>query len=104
MALQHSKAMIGIHLSMNNLTYYDRLFLRILMNSKATSHFRNLAAKDKFLSRGEDNNLDNIQGYGFMQEDLKFFLKSFKYVEEQSMKLDEELSEVLKNVDVSMLF
>jgi len=39
-----------------------------------------------------------------MQDDVKTFLRSFKYIEEQCLKLDEQLSNVLKNVDVSALF
>ena len=37
MAMKHSKALVGLHLSLNELSNYDRVFLRILMNAKAAS-------------------------------------------------------------------
>ena len=43
MALQKSKSCIGMHVSGNNLDYYERVFLRTLINAKVGTHFRNLA-------------------------------------------------------------
>ena len=43
MALQKSKSCIGMHVSGNNLDYYERVFLRTLINAKVGYHFRNMA-------------------------------------------------------------
>lgn len=45
MALQKSRSCIGMHLSANNLDYYERIFLRTLINAKVAYHFRNTAAE-----------------------------------------------------------
>lgn len=43
MALPMSVSCIGVHLSSNGLEYYDRIFLRTLINAKINYQFRNLA-------------------------------------------------------------
>ena len=43
MSLHHSKSLIGIHLSMNDFHYYDRLFLRVLMNSKVAKEIKDIS-------------------------------------------------------------
>ena len=43
MALQKSKSCIGMHLSSNNIDYYERIFLRTLIQAKVHYHFRNMA-------------------------------------------------------------
>ena len=45
MALTTSKSCISLHLSANNLDYYERLFLRTLVNARVAYHFRNVAAQ-----------------------------------------------------------
>jgi hypothetical protein len=43
MAISSSKSCLGIHLSANNLDYYERIFLRTLADAQVHSHFRNMA-------------------------------------------------------------
>lgn len=45
MALSHSKSCMGIHLSANRLGYYERIFLRTLIDAKVQYHFKNYAQK-----------------------------------------------------------
>ena len=40
----------------------------------------------------------------FVQGDFHFFLKNFRYVEEQCLALDDDLTEVIKNAQVKKLF
>lgn len=51
MAMQYSKAIIGIHLSLNEMSYYDRVFLRILINAKARGYFKNMAEREQFITQ-----------------------------------------------------
>jgi hypothetical protein len=43
MAVKNSKACISLHMSANNLDYYERIFLRTLVQAEVTYHFRNQA-------------------------------------------------------------
>ena len=43
MALPISRSCIGIHMSKNGLEYYDRVFLRTLIDAKVAFHFKNFA-------------------------------------------------------------
>jgi hypothetical protein len=43
MALPISRSCIGIHMSGNGLEYYDRVFLRTLIDAKVAYHFKNYA-------------------------------------------------------------
>ena len=44
MALPISKSCISLHLSANELTYYERVFLRTLINAKLSYKFKNFAS------------------------------------------------------------
>jgi len=46
MAVSTAKSCISIHLSGNNLDYYERIFLRTLVDAKVAFHFRNMAQLD----------------------------------------------------------
>ena len=43
MAIKHATALVSIHLSANNLDYYERIFLRTLVGARTVYHFRNMA-------------------------------------------------------------
>jgi hypothetical protein len=43
MALSKSKSCISLHLSANNLDYYERIFMRTLVQAEVSYHFRNAA-------------------------------------------------------------
>ena len=45
MSIKHASAVVSIHLSANNLDYYERIFLRTLVGARTAHHFRNLAAE-----------------------------------------------------------
>ena len=41
LALSQSKACVSFHFTANNLDYYERIFLRTLVNAKVGYYFRN---------------------------------------------------------------
>ena len=43
MALKQTKALVSLHFSANSLDYYDRIFLRTLIDARVAFHFRNMA-------------------------------------------------------------
>ena len=45
MSIKHASACVSIHLSSNNLDYYERIFLRTLIGARTSYHFRNMAAE-----------------------------------------------------------
>jgi len=44
MSLKNSKSVVALHLSLNALDYYERIFLRTLADARVAHHFRNMAA------------------------------------------------------------
>ena len=81
MSLQHSRACIGLHLSLNQMSYYDRIFLRILMDAKVAFQFRNMAQKAGIRTQQETNQVTELVSQDFVDKDLCAFLKTFKYIE-----------------------
>ena len=43
MAMGTSKSAIAVHMTANNLDYYQRIYLRTLVDAKLSYHFRNMA-------------------------------------------------------------
>ena len=83
MTLPVSKSIISLHLSFNGLGYYDRVFLRTLINAKLVYKFKN-KAQDKLSgirSQGEKNVVDELGTMDFMDEDLKNFMRMYNNIE-----------------------
>ena len=76
MALAKSKACIGMHLSANNLDYYERIFVRSLMNAKVQNHFRNMAEKDGSIKSQKERNLvQNLKFHDYDSQPMQDFVK-----------------------------
>ena len=76
MAVSSSKSCIGLHLSANNLDYYERIYLRTLTNAKVAYHFRNTADEiGSIRSQKERNQINELRGHDFDSKDLREFVK-----------------------------
>ena len=76
MALQKAKSCIGMHLSANNLDYYERIFLRTLINAKVGYHFRNMAQEvGSIRSQKERSQILELKNHDFDNKALKDFVK-----------------------------
>lgn len=62
MTLPCSTSMLGLHLSLNDLGYYDRIFLRTLINAKLVYRFKNMAQDrlNGIRSQSEKNIVDEL--------------------------------------------
>jgi hypothetical protein len=82
MAVSTAKSCISLHLSGNNLDYYERIFLRTLVNAKVAYHFRNMAQiDDKVKSQKERNQVMELRTHDFDQEELVNFVKQWNYID-----------------------
>jgi hypothetical protein len=90
MALPVSKSCISLHLSANDFSYYDRVFLRTLINAKLSYKFKNFAQNiSAITSQSEINKVMELNSGDYFEDDLRTFTKLFNGIEEQKLKLDE---------------
>ena len=101
-----SVSCIGIHLSSNGLEYYDRVFLRTLINAKINYQFKNLAREqiNGVRASREAVQVDQLDDGEPYNEELKRFIKTFDFIEKQRVNLDEQISNVLKEADINKVF
>ena len=82
MALQKSRSCIGMHLSANNLDYYERIFVRTLINAKVQHHFRNMAQEQGSIrSQKERNQILELKNHDFDNQALKDFVTQWNYID-----------------------
>jgi hypothetical protein len=90
MAVSTAKSCISIHLSGNNLDYYERIFLRTLVNAKVSYHFRNMAAEQGSIrSQKERNQVMELNTHDFSNQELIQFMQQWNYIDKQRLGLDE---------------
>jgi hypothetical protein len=66
MAISSSKSCIALHLSANNMDYYERIFMRTLVNAKVSYHFRNMAVEvGSIRSQKERNMIKDLSRHDF---------------------------------------
>lgn len=76
MALKQSKACVSIHLSANNLSYYERMFLRTLVDARVSYYFRNMAQEvGSIRSQKEKNQIQELKNHSFEHPDIEDFVK-----------------------------
>jgi hypothetical protein len=76
MAISNSKACIGIHMTGNNLDYYERIFLRTLVNAKVAYHFRNKAEQlSSAKNQKERNQILELGTHDFDSSELVEFVR-----------------------------
>lgn len=105
MALRQAKACVGIHLSANNLDYYERIFLRTLTNARVNAHFRNMAQEQGSVrSQKERFQIQELKNHSFDNKDLQEFVQVWNYIDSQRLGLDDDINELLKTIDITDLF
>jgi hypothetical protein len=82
MAVKNSKACISLHMSANNLDYYERIFLRTLVQAEVTYHFRNQAQEvGSIRSQKERSQILELKNHDFDNKELKDFVKKWNYID-----------------------
>lgn len=105
MAISISSSCISIHLSANQLDYYERIFLRTLVNAKVAYHFRNMAQEvGSIRSQRERAQIMELKNHDFDNNELKEFVEKWNYIDNQRLGLDEEINEIMKEVDITAIF
>lgn len=93
MAVSISKSCISLHLSANNLDYYERIFLRTLINAQVSYHFRNMAQeKGSIRSQKERNQILELKNHDFDNQELQDFVKKWNYIDQQRLGLDDQIN------------
>lgn len=91
MTLPLSKSCIGMHLTANNLGYYERIFLRTLIDAKVQQHFKNVAQvkKQPTKKQTEASQMLEMSQQDFLEEELQNFIRTFNSLERNKMNLNE---------------
>lgn len=104
MALSTAKSCIALHLTGNNLDYYERIFMRTLVNAKVSYHFRNKADQlNNARTQRERNQILELGSHDFDSNELYEFMKQWSYIDKQRLGLDEQINAILKDVDLTMI-
>ena len=105
MSIKHASAVVSIHLSSNNLDYYERIFLRTLIGARTSYHFRNMAAElGAIRSQKERNQIMELKTHDFDNENLRNFVDQWNYIDKQKIGLDDSINKIMSEVDISKIF
>jgi hypothetical protein len=82
MSLKNSKSVVALHLSLNALDYYERIFLRTLTNARVAYHFRNMAAEPRHIrSQKERFQINELKNHDFDDENLEDFVERWNFID-----------------------
>lgn len=103
-ALAPSKSLVAIHMSANDLDYYERVFIRTCINAKVLYHFRNHAEDKNVRSFKEQNQLIRLQKEDERSQELQDFITAFNFIDNQRLGLDEEINDIINNLNLEKTF
>lgn len=103
MAIKHSSACVSVHLSANNLDYYERIFLRTLIGARTVYHFRNMAVQlGSIRSQKERNQIMELKNHDFSNQNLRDFVDQWNFIDKQRIGgIDDQLNKIMKEIDVA---
>lgn len=103
MAISTAKALIGIHLSGNNIDYYERIFLRTLVNAKVAFQFRNKAEEFHKKSQKEKKEILELENHENDSKELARFVEQWMYIDKQRFEIDEQINTIIKEIDLTSI-
>jgi len=82
MSLKNSKSVVALHLSLNALDYYERIFLRTLVDANVAYHFRNMAADPRAIrSQKERFQINELKNHDFDDVNLQDFVEKWNFID-----------------------
>ena len=78
MAMSTSKSALALHLTANNLDYYERIFMRTLTGARVAWHFRNATQS---LNLKERAKVLELGDHRHDEEALRDFVRTWNYID-----------------------
>ena len=107
LALYMSKTMVSMHISGNNLPYYDRIFMRTLCSAKVDYKFRNHAKDNTTIRNNKEFNqimhMGGGQGKNY-NTNLQSYIKTYNNLDRERSTLDFDLNEMLYELDTEAAY
>ena len=99
-ALSMSKTMLSMHITGNNLPYYDRIFLRTLIAAKVAYRFKVDDGEGRRIKNNKEFNtvlqLANQNNYSTQMKD---YISTFNSLDDEREGLDFEIEDIMKEMD-----
>jgi len=99
LALTMSKTMLSLHLTGNQLPYYDRIFMRSLMAARVGYNFKNDGQNPKIKNNKEFTQIMTLAKGNAYGQNIKDYVKHFNDLEVEREGLDFEIQDIIKEID-----
>jgi hypothetical protein len=104
LALTMSKTMLGLHISGNDLPYYDRIFLRALMAARVEWKFKNEGMARGIKSNKEYMQLATLAGGQPYCGEVQAYIDHYNNFEQEKAELEFDIEAVLAEMNAEEYF
>ena len=104
LAVPHSKTLLSIHITASKLPYYERIFLRAVINARVAYQRKNTANKGDIVGNKEKNTVLTMAQGEVQENPMHAFIDRFRNLDEQAAELDLEIADMLAEVDTEATY
>ena len=104
LAVPTSKTLLSIHLTSPKLPYYERIFLRAVINARVAYQYKNVAMKKEIRTNMEKNQILQMASGEVQEDGMLKYVDNLRDLDEKREGLDLEIQELLAEVDTEATY
>ena len=104
LSVPSSKTLLSVHITATKLPYYERIFLRAVINARVAFQAKNNSSKRDIVGNREKNTLLMFAGGEVQERAMHAFVDRFRILDEKCVNMDFEISELLAEIDTEASF
>jgi hypothetical protein len=104
LAMSTSKNFLSLHLTANDLPYYERVFIRSIIAAKVQFAFKNETLNSEIKFNKERNQIMAMAAGDHIQAEIKHYLETFHKLDQERKGLDFEIEDLLKEMDIEKFY
>jgi hypothetical protein len=104
LSLSTSKTLLSVHLTANELPYYERIFLRSTIAARVGFEFRNFATKKEVKSNKERNQVLQMASGEVYDDKMRVYTQNLRELDLKREGLDFEIADMIMEMDTVASF
>ncbi len=104
LAMSTSKNFLSLHITANDLPYYERVFMRSLIAARVQFAFKGESQKPEIKLNKERNQIMTMATGDHIQAELKHYLETFDQLEKERRGLDFEIEDLIREMDLEKYY
>ena len=104
LAMSTSKNFLALHLTANDLPYYERIFVRSIIAARVQFAFKNDSTRPEIKYNKERNQVMEMATGNHFEPEIRHYLETFHRLDQERKGLDFEIEDLLKEMDLEKYY